>query len=46
MSQSFTLSDCGYLATAVASAVVEQYGPRLPRQRYAQILHQMISQQA
>jgi sugar/nucleoside kinase (ribokinase family) len=46
MSQNFTLVDCGYLATAVASAVVEQYGPRLPRQRYAQILHQMVSQQA
>jgi len=38
MSQMMPLSDCGFLASALAAAVVGQYGPRLPRQRYAEIL--------
>lgn len=42
LSQNFTLSDCGVLATAVASQVVAQYGPRLPRQQYADILANMV----
>lgn len=46
LSQHFTLTDCGYLATAIASAVVAKFGPRLPRTHYQQILQQMISQEA
>lgn len=42
LSQRFTLNDCGHLGTAVATAIIQQYGPRLPRARYAQILQQMI----
>lgn len=38
MSQMMSLTDCGFLASALAAAVVGQYGPRLPRQRYAEIL--------
>ncbi|MEY4516789.1 MAG: hypothetical protein RL180_1135 [Pseudomonadota bacterium] len=46
LTQQLTLTDCGDLATTLATAVVEQYGPRLPRQRYAQLLQQMIQTQA
>lgn len=42
LSQQFTLSDCGHLGTAVASAIIQQYGPRLPRDHYRQLLAQMI----
>ncbi|MEC7119434.1 MAG: adenosine kinase [Pseudomonadota bacterium] len=38
LSQQMSLTDCGYLASAVAAAVVGQYGPRLPRQQYADLL--------
>ena len=38
LSQAMSLTDCGFLASALAAAVVGQYGPRLPRQRYAEIL--------
>ncbi len=44
LSQNFTLGDCGHLGTAVAAAIVQQYGPRLPRDRYAAILQNMIAQ--
>lgn len=43
LSQNFTLSDCGFLASAVASRVVAQYGPRLPRADYSQIMQQFLS---
>lgn len=38
LSQAMNLTDCGFLASALGAAVVGQYGPRLPRLRYAEIL--------
>ncbi len=46
LSQNFTLSDCGLLASLIAAAVVQQYGPRLPRDQYQQILQGMVNQSA
>lgn len=42
LSRSFTLSDCGYLGSAVAAQVVAQYGPRLPRVAYQAIMQQFL----
>lgn len=38
LNQAMSLTDCGFLASALAANVVGQYGPRLSRQRYAEIL--------
>ncbi len=38
LSRGLPLSDCGYLATAIASTLVGQFGARLHREQYAEIL--------
>ncbi|HEY4712656.1 MAG TPA: adenosine kinase, partial [Aquirhabdus sp.] len=38
LSRGLPLSDCGYLATAVASTLVGQFGARLRHEQYAEIL--------
>jgi sugar/nucleoside kinase (ribokinase family) len=46
LSRGFTLSDCGYLASAVSSTVVGQFGARLRHAQYGEILSKMLSQTA
>ncbi|WP_410211098.1 adenosine kinase [Aquirhabdus sp.] len=43
LSRGFTLSDCGFLATAISSTLVGQFGARLRREQYAEILDKTIS---
>jgi sugar/nucleoside kinase (ribokinase family) len=42
LSRGFTLGDCGFLATAISSTLVGQFGARLRREQYAEILSKML----
>ncbi|MDE2419770.1 MAG: adenosine kinase [Gammaproteobacteria bacterium] len=42
LSRGFTLGDCGFLATAISSTLVGQFGARLRREQYAEILENML----
>ncbi len=46
LSRGFTLSDCGYLASAVSSTLVGQFGARLRHAQYGEILTKMMTQTA
>jgi sugar/nucleoside kinase (ribokinase family) len=42
LSRGFTLGDSGFLATTVSSMLVGQFGARLRREQYAEILAKML----
>jgi sugar/nucleoside kinase (ribokinase family) len=42
LSRGFTLGHCGLLATSVSSTLVGQFGARLRREQYAEILEKML----
>jgi sugar/nucleoside kinase (ribokinase family) len=42
LSRGFTLGDSGFLATAISSTLVGQFGARLRREQYAEILEKVL----